>query len=579
MKTRHALRRAIQAAPALRRGLGLTILLSVVGTALQVVIPVLVQQIVDLEILDPDGPDLAGLIRRASVALAAMVLAAWAGRQAIVRLTVSSSTGLADLRTSTFAHIHSRSVLHTQSERRGALVSRVTSDVETIQDFMEWGGLGLMIGTSQVILALVVMVIYDWFLTALIVAAVLVYGLLLGWFQRILARAHDRVRVSVAAALGAISEAIAGLPIIRAYGAERTTMEKVDSALDAEFDAEYRTARFGAALFSSADLFAGAITAVVIAVGVMTGTSAGRLLAFLFLVNLLVEPVQTMVETLDSAQSAGAGLRRILGELDAPVEIADPVDGLPLPSGPLDVVARSLSFRYPDGPVAVDDVSVDIAAGSRIAVVGETGSGKTTFTKLVTRLLDPSDGELLVGGISVDKIRFSDLRSRIAFVPQEGFLFDTSILDNVRYGKPGATDAEVRQAFDDLGLTAWLDELPDGLSTRAGERGNRLSAGERQLIALARAWLGRPDLLVLDEATSAVDPILEVRLRNAIETLSQGRTSITVAHRLSTAEVSDQILVFDRAKLVERGTHAELLVRGGAYTALHADWSAGTQAV
>ncbi|MBT8214873.1 MAG: ABC transporter ATP-binding protein/permease, partial [Acidimicrobiia bacterium] len=385
MKTRHALTMAIRRAPALSKGLRLTVFFAVAGTALQVMIPVLVQQIVDLEILSDEGPDLGGLLQKAGIALAAMALAAWAGREAIVRLSISSSTGLADLRVSTFEHIHSRSVLHTQSERRGALVSRVTSDIETIQDFMEWGGIGLMVGTAQVTLALMVMLVYDWLLTLLVIGAVMIYGLLVGWFQRILARAHDRVRVTVAAALGAMSEAISGLPIIRAYGAERTTMEKVSSALDAEFNAEYRTARFGAALFSSADLFAGGITAMVIGVGVVTGTTAGRLLAFLFLVNLMIEPVQTLVETLESAQSAGAGLRRILGELDTAVEIVDPPDGEPLPDRPLDVVVDGLRFQYPQGPVAVADVTVAIESGKRVAVVGETGSGKTTFTKLITR--------------------------------------------------------------------------------------------------------------------------------------------------------------------------------------------------
>ncbi|MBT8198262.1 MAG: ABC transporter ATP-binding protein, partial [Acidimicrobiia bacterium] len=193
MKTRHALTMAIRRAPALSKGLRLTVFFAVAGTALQVMIPVLVQQIVDLEILSDEGPDLGGLLQKAGIALAAMALAAWAGREAIVRLSISSSTGLADLRVSTFEHIHSRSVLHTQSERRGALVSRVTSDIETIQDFMEWGGIGLMVGTAQVTLALMVMLVYDWLLTLLVIGAVMIYGLLVGWFQRILARAHDRV--------------------------------------------------------------------------------------------------------------------------------------------------------------------------------------------------------------------------------------------------------------------------------------------------------------------------------------------------------------------------------------------------
>jgi len=219
---------------------------------------------------------------------------------------------------------------------------------------------------------------------------------------------------------------------------------------------------------------------------------------------------------------------------------------------------------------------VRIPNGTRVAVVGETGSGKTTFAKLVTRLLDPTDGWVIIGGVPLNRIRFASLRRRVAFVPQEGFLFDTTVGGNVRYGRPEATDAELHAAFEELGLADWLEQLPAGLDTPVGERGGQLSVGERQLVALVRAWIADPSLLVLDEATSAVDPALEVRLRRAIERLTAGRTSITVAHRLSTAEAADEVLVFDQGSLVERGPHDELLAAGGVYAALHADWAVGT---
>jgi putative ABC transport system ATP-binding protein len=398
---------------------------------------------------------------------------------------------------------------------------------------------------------------------------------------RLLQRAHDRVREKVADSLAVMGETITGLSVIRAHGVEDTAMAKVEATLGVQVKAEHWANRLSALFFSSAELFAAGITAAVIAAGVWLGaargTSAGTLLAFLFLVNLMIEPIQTLVETIDQAQRAAAGVRRVLRVLDTPIEIADPPAGIDLPSGPLGVRFENVSYEYPGGPAALSGVEVEIPAGGRVAVVGETGSGKTTFAKLLTRLLDPTQGKVLIGETPLDQVRLASLRSRVAFVPQEGFLFDTSIGDNVRYGRPGASDREIMTAFIELGLDRWLERLPAGLQTLVGERGSNLSAGERQLVAIVRAWISGPDVLMLDEATSAVDPALEVSLRRAIERLTAGRTAITIAHRLSTAEAADEILVFDQARLVERGSHDQLLTAGGVYGRLYAAWNRGTR--
>lgn len=575
LPARRAIMRAFRLAPTLRRGLLLSIFLALVGTAAQLVVPVLVQQVVDNDILV--DLDVGSVAMKGGLALAAIAIAAEAGRRSMIRFIDASTAGLSELRVKTLRHLHSLSILHVESERRGTLVARVTSDVTTIQEFLEWGGIGMLIGTGQVTLALIAMFAYEWRLALIVTVAVAVYGLLLSSFQRILQRAHDRVRIRVGNSLSQLSEAISGLLTVRAHGAEDVTLARVNDAMDDQFRAEFRANRLGAVLFSSADLFAGTITAGVVVIGVLLGDmSAGTLLAFLFLVNLLVEPVQMLVETVDAAQRAGAGLRRILDVIDTPVDIADPVEGVPLPPGRLDVQFHEVSFAYGEGEDVLRSVDVSIPAGAKVAVVGETGSGKTTFAKLATRLLDPRLGEVHIGGVRVDRVRFADLRKRVAFVPQQGFLFDATIADNVRYGRPEASDADVRRAFEDLGLGAWVDGLPAGLATVAGERGSRLSAGERQLVALARAWIADPDLLVLDEATSSVDPALEVSLRRAIDRLTGGRTSITVAHRLSTAEASDDVLVFDQGQLVQRGTHLALLQEQGHYADLHADWTVGS---
>jgi putative ABC transport system ATP-binding protein len=292
-----------------------------------------------------------------------------------------------------------------------------------------------------------------------------------------------------------------------------------------------------------------------------------------------VQPIQTLVETLNHAQSAGAGVRRIFRVLDSHIEIHDPEVPVPLPGGALDIEFANVDFYYNPAAPLFKDLNVHIEAGTRVAVVGETGSGKSTFSKLLARIHDPVNGLVMVGGVSLKSVDTDDLRQRLTYVPQEGFLFDTTIADNIRYGKPDATDDEICAAITELELDSWLASLPAGLATPVGERGSQLSAGERQLVALTRAWITSPDVLVLDEATSAVDPALEVQTRRAMERLIAGRTSVTVAHRLSTAEAADEILVFDEGTLVERGSHAELLAAGGVYTALYADWVKGTAKV
>ena len=578
--TARALRRSFEIAPELSSGLIWTLVLAVIGTALQLAVPIVLQLIIDNEILGTGDADVAAAVRLGLIALGAVLLATAARWFSLRRLMRSAAWGLAQLRISTFRHLHAMSMLDLQAQRRGALVARVTSDVETIQQFWEWGGVGMVLGTAQVVLAMGAMLLYQWQLALLVLAGVVVYTILVLVFQRVLSRAHDRVRERVSDSLAATGEAISGLSTIRAYGMEEVVLERVDGTLDEQFSAEVRTAVLASTLFSSAELFAGTLTAVVVGAGVYFGgqwtMSAGTLVAFLFLVNLLIDPIQRLVETIDQAQSAGAGLRKILGIIDTPASIPDPVDGVDLSDAALSVSFDDVTFAYPGGPDILTDITIEIRAGQRVAVVGETGSGKTTFAKLATRLMVPASGVISVGGTSIDGIAVESLRSSVAYVPQEGFLFEGSVADNVRYGKPGVDDDGIRAAFADLGLADWLEALPAGVHTDVGERGGNLSAGERQLVAITRAWIANPSVLVLDEATSAVDPALEVQIRRAIEFLTSGRTSITIAHRLSTAEASDRVIVFDAGEIVQDGKHSELVASPGVYASMHADWEGST---
>jgi putative ABC transport system ATP-binding protein len=391
--------------------------------------------------------------------------------------------------------------------------------------------------------------------------------------------AYGRVRERVGELLGAVSESVVGASTVRAYGIEDRTGRRIDRAIERHRSAATRAQALVAGTFSTGEVVAGIANAAVVVVGVQLGVDGditlGQLLAFLFLVTLFVGPVQIGTEVLNEAQNAIAGWRRVLTVLDTPADVTDPGPrGEVLDRGPIDVRFEHVSFAYPGGPTVLHDVDLVIAPRSRVAVVGETGSGKTTFAKLLTRLMDPAEGRVLIDGVDLRELSFVSLRSRIVMVPQDGFLFEGSIADNVRFGRPGATEGEIELALTELGLTDWLDGLPHRLATAVGQRGEQLSAGERQLVALARAYLADPDLLVLDEATSAVDPATEVRIARALEGLTRGRTAITIAHRLSTAEAADDVIVFDAGRVVERGRHADLVGRGGVYARLHASWAA-----
>jgi ATP-binding cassette subfamily B protein len=372
---------------------------------------------------------------------------------------------------------------------------------------------------------------------------------------------------------------------VRAYGIRARTAARIDRAIDRHYRASVDAQKTTAAVYVSGEFVAAVANAAVVVVGVLLGIgghiSAGTLVAFLFLVTLFVSPVQTASEVLNEAQNAVAGFRRVLDVLDTEPDVRDPADGRTLPPGPLDVRFDSVSFAYtPGGRKALEDVDLAIAPRTRVAIVGETGSGKTTFAKLVTRLMDPTEGRVLVGGVPLTEVAFASLRERVVMVPQDGFLFDASIADNVRYGRPGMTDTQVATAFDELGLGDWVQTLPAGVATPVGQRGESLSAGERQLVAVARAYVADPDLLVLDEATSAVDPATEMRLTRALDALTTGRTTLTIAHRLSTAERADEVLVVDAGRVVQRGRHADLVDVPGPYAGLHASWrrSSGRQA-
>ncbi|TIC81008.1 ABC transporter ATP-binding protein [Nocardioides sp. GY 10127] len=579
------IRLGMRHSPELRRGLGVTTLLAVLASGGEVVVPIAVQQTLDRGLAADGGPDLAFTALMGLLAAAAVVLTAVASYLMTARLFTAAEQGLATLRTKAFRHVHDLPLLTQNTERRGALVARVTSDVDQVSQFLVFGGLLFVVSVGQILLATVVMAVYSWQLTLVVWLAFLPLFLSLRFFQRRLTEAYGVVRRQVGAMLSAVSEPVVGAAVVRSYAVADRTQARIDEAIDRHKAASFRAQGYTAFSFSLGGVSAGLANAGVVVVGIWLmpggwlGTDSmtlGTVLAFAFLVTLFVGPVQMGTQILTDAQNALAGWRRVIGILETPADLSDPgADGVPLPSGPIEVTFDHVGFAYPGGAPVLHDVDLTLTPGSRVAVVGETGSGKSTIAKLLTRLMDPSEGRVLLDGVDLRAVAQADLRRSVVLVPQEGFLFDDTLAANVRYGRIDADEAAIRASADALGLGDWLAGLPRGLETRVGQRGESLSAGERQLVALLRAHLADPDLLVLDEATSAVDPALEMRIGRALERLMRERTSVTIAHRLSTAEAADEVLVVDAGRVVQRGPHAELVAQvGSVYAGLHASWVA-----
>lgn len=582
--TMHTLRRGLALSPALRTGLAGTLALALVATTGRVAVPVAVQQGIDRGIRAPGGPDVGVIGVIVAITCGVLAVTVVCAYLMNVRLYRVSETALAELRVRAFRHIHDLSMLHQQAERRGSLTARVTSDVDQISQFLQWGGVMLLVNLGQLVVATAIMLVYSWQLTLVVYVAFIPLVLAIRHFQRRLATAYGVVRERVATLLAAIAESVVGAAVIRAHGVRDRTAGKLDGAIEQYRSAQFRALRTSVFTFSAGEMVAGLANAAVVVVGVVLGLggdlTVGELTAFLFLVALFVQPVQMATEVLNEAQNAIAGWRRVLDIIDTAPDVADPGRrGRELPPGPIDVAFQHVHFAYPDGPEVLTNIDLEIAAKSRVAVVGETGSGKTTFAKLLTRLIDPTQGEVRLAGVRLPDVGFTSLRRRVVMVPQDGFLFDATLADNVRFARPGLDDADLYLAFCELGLTDWVEGLPQGLDTPVGERGEALSVGERQLVALARAYVADPDLLVLDEATSAVDPATEIRLQRALDAVTRGRTTIAIAHRLSTAEAADEVIVVDSGRVVQRGPHATLVAEvGSVYAGLHASWREQTRA-
>jgi ATP-binding cassette subfamily B protein len=577
--------RGLETAPILRQGLGVTWMFAAVGAAGRVVVPILIQQSIDRGITD-DGVRVDLIAWMAVIGAIAVVVSGLAFRQAAMRLGERSERALQDLRVRLIGHIHQLSLADHNDERRGGLVARVTSDIETLARFFQWGGLAWLVDGTLMVIVAGVMLAYSWVLALVAFAVTIPLLFVLRAVQTRLLAAYDHARHNNGQSLGAIAELVSGGETVRAYGAGDTMAGRVDDSVELTAKAQIRAALIGAFLFPSGELFSAFAVSAVVGVGVWrgpaSGLTAGALVGFVFLTYRFLEPIAELTEVIDSTQMAVAGLRRVLSVLDMPIGPPEPEFPTPLPAGKLQIDIRDVTFAYrsrsdatPDAAV-LKDIDVTIPAGQQVAVVGATGSGKTTLSRLIARFADPTIGAIDLGGVSLRQVDRAELRRRLVVVSQEPFLFDDTVAANIAFADEHATLGDVERVVDDLGVGDWVESLARGLATTVGERGDQLSAGERQLVALLRAGLADPDILILDEATSSVDALTEVRIARALERLSASRTTIAIAHRLSTAARADRVLVLDHGHLVQDGHHDELLTQHGPYRTLYDAWVSAT---
>ena len=516
------------------------------------------------------------------VALAYLVLAAVqfvASRYEIEAVARAGQRVLFTVRTKLFRHLQTLSLDFYERERTGRLVARMTADIDAMSDLVTDGLVTLVTGLITVVGVAVILIWMDWQLAlATLVVAPLIALAAQVWRRRS-ADAYRQVRETHSVVTVQLQESLSGVRAIQAFRRERATAARLAEANQDERVAHWRTIALSSFFFPGIEFLGTAATVVVLGVGgqrVLTGDlGIGVLAAFLLYLRSLFDPVQQLSELYDSFQSATAGAERVGNVLAEQPSVREAPDPVPLPDPRGEVRLEGVSFAYDQGPEVLHDVDLQLDAGTTLALIGPTGAGKSTVAKLIARFYDPGEGRVTLDGVDLRQIRLTDLRRAMGYVPQEGFLFSGTMLDNIRFGRPDATRAEVEAAARAVGADQIIAGLPDGYDTQVGERGALLAAGERQLVAFARAWIADPALLILDEATSNLDAASESRITDALQRLRSGRTTIIIAHRLSTIAQADQIAVVSDGRIVESGTPEDLRARGGRFAELFDRWLAG----
>ena len=516
------------------------------------------------------------------VALAYLVLAAVqfvASRSEIEAVARAGQRVLFTVRTRLFRHLQTLSLDFYERERTGRLVARMTADIDAMSDLVTDGLVTLVTGLITVVGVAVILIVMDWQLALATLVVAPLIALAARIWRRWSADAYRQVRETHSVVNVQLQESLSGVRAIQAFRRERATAGRLAEANQDERVAHWRTIALSSFFFPGIEFLGTAATVVVLGVGgqrVLTGDlDIGVLAAFLLYLRSLFDPVQQLSELYDSFQSATAGAERVGAVLAEQPSVREAPDPVPLPHPRGEVRLEGVSFAYDQGPEVLHDVDLQLGAGTTLALIGPTGAGKSTVAKLIARFYDPGEGRVTLDGVDLRQIRLTDLRRAMGYVPQEGFLFSGTVLDNIRFGRPDATRAQVEAAARAVGADQIIAGLPDGYDTQVGERGALLAAGERQLVAFARAWIADPALLILDEATSNLDAASESRITDALQRLRSGRTTIIIAHRLSTIAEADQIAVVSDGRIVESGTPDDLRARGGRFAELFSRWLAG----